>query len=46
MNNWTPSIVSLLDKIRLSCIQLTNRPIKTFYIIKGRVLTLKSLQLY
>ena len=46
MNNWTPSIDSLLDKIRLSCIQLTNRHIKTIYIIRGRVLTLKSLQLF
>jgi hypothetical protein len=46
MNNWTPSIDILLDKIRLSCIQLTNRHIKNIYITKGKVLILKSLPLY
>ena len=35
MNNWTPSIDSLLDKIRLSCIQLTNRHIKNHLYYKG-----------
>ena len=35
MNNWTPSIDSLLDKIRLSCIQLTNRHIKNHLCYKG-----------
>jgi len=35
LNNWTPSIDSLLDKIRLSCIQLTNRHIKNHLYYKG-----------
>ena len=35
MNNWTPSIDILLDKIRLSCIQLTNRHIKNHLYYKG-----------
>ena len=28
MNNWSQSVDSLLDKIRLNCIQLTNRHIQ------------------
>ena len=35
MNNWSPSIDSLLDKIRLNCIQLTNRHIKNHLYYKG-----------
>ena len=36
MNNWSQSIDSLLDKIRLNCIQLTNRHIKNhLYIFSG-----------
>ena len=35
MSNWTPSIDSLLDKIRLNCIQLTNRHIKNHLYYKG-----------
>ena len=35
MNNWTPWIDSLLDKIRLSYIQLTNRHIKKHLYYKG-----------
>jgi len=35
MNNWSSSIDSLLDKIRLNCIQLTNRHIKNHLYYKG-----------
>jgi len=35
MNNWSQSIDSLLDKIRLNCIQLTNRHIKNHLYNKG-----------
>ena len=35
MNNYTHSNDSLLDKIRLSCIQLTNRHIKNHLYYKG-----------
>ena len=35
MNNWSQSIDSLLDKIRLNCIQLTNRHIKNHLYYKG-----------
>ena len=35
MNNWNCSIDSLLDKIRLNCIQLTNRHIKNHLYYKG-----------
>ena len=34
-NNWSCSIDSLLDKIRLNCIQLTNRHIKNHLYYKG-----------
>jgi len=47
MNNWTPSIDSLLDKIRLSCIQLTNRHIQNhFILLKGRVLIFEIPTIY
>ena len=35
MSNWSCSIDSLLDKIRLNCIQLTNRHIKNHLYYKG-----------
>ena len=35
MSNWTPSIDSLLDTIKLNCIQLTNRHIKNHLYYKG-----------
>ena len=35
MSNWSSSIDSLLDKIRLICIQLTNRHIKNHLYYKG-----------
>ena len=35
MNNWSSSIDSLLDNIRLNCIQLTNRHIKNHLYYKG-----------
>ena len=34
-NNWSCSIDCLLDKIRLNCIQLTNRHIKNHLYYKG-----------
>jgi len=33
--NWSQSVDSLLDKIRLNCIQLTNRHIKNHLYYKG-----------
>ena len=35
MNNWSQSVDSLLDKIRLNCIQLTNRHIQNHLYYKG-----------
>ena len=35
MNNWSQSVDSLLDKIRLNCIQLTNRHIQNYLYYKG-----------
>ena len=35
MSNWSCSLDSLLDKIRLNCIQLTNRHIKNHLHYKG-----------
>ena len=35
MSNWSSSIDSLLDKIRLNCIQLTNRHIKNHLYYKN-----------
>ena len=35
MSNWSCSIDSVLDKIRLNCIQLTNRHIKNHLYYKG-----------
>ena len=48
MNNWSSSIDSLLDKIRLNCIQLTNRHIKNhlYYTVKELLLILKYQPLY
>jgi len=40
MNNWSQSIDSLLDKIRLNCIQLTNRHIKNHLYYKGPTIML------